>query len=54
MIRFGARARRAAASFAVLTAGLVGGGLSLGLVPAAVLPIAGAAEIAFFPPVTGG
>ena len=43
MIRYAARARQAATSFAVLAAGLVGGVVSLGLVPAAVLPTAGAA-----------
>ncbi len=43
VISMSARARRAAASFAVLAAGLVGGGVALGLVPAAVLPAASAA-----------
>lgn len=38
-----ARARRSVATFALLAVGLVGGGLALGLAPAAALPAAGAA-----------
>ena len=38
-----ARSRRALASFALLATGLMGGGLTLGFAPAAVLPAAGAA-----------